>query len=550
MDYAINKITGTLELATRASRYGQFKCPVCKKGVTLRRGKIKTPYFAHLPGNGTFECENFVLGHYTLAAKENISIPVKRRMELRLVISTERKLRGWSLELALPTCNLCRAKITLDVGGRNQTLDMSGMVKRRQIGAELSIQPYRIISFSGDPDPAFISEVEKECQGLPSSGGAVFTAVGSGASGGFPLAQELRCSDTYAFLWQQPVQPDFPNELVIERLVDKQGWHLALVTIPEIPTSECAQWLHFFTHLQIIPARSSITAIWPFLTKNTSVNQIECLQSNTILLSANMVSSTSQGVGPTIYAQGASSILSAIGIEEAPAFFTLDPGNSELVGISDASNQDVKVFLSFSSNVECISKFPSVDFVFTKKEGGQEIVSLHERRCVSVTTELRLLGSALEYISMPFGAEGFAKIESLTGSSNIKLLSSDNIAPHDNSMCLLQPDSLSKLAICFLDPACQLEIEFGGLGELYLSALSELSLTAGASNKLSSDLRSRLFSFLFQMRLITPNLVLNRDDLSLVETLKGLQPETHLLPHYRLLVKEVITSGFEFNRLR
>ena len=536
-------------MATRASRYGQFKCPVCKKGVSLRRGKIKTPYFAHLPGNGTFECENFVPSHYTLAVKENISIPIKRRMELRLVISTERKIRGWSLELVLPTCNLCRAKITLDVGGRNQTIDMSGMVKRRQIGAELSVQPYRIISFSGDPDPAFISEVEMECQGLPSVGGAVFTALGSGASGGFPLAQELRCTDTYAFLWQQPVQPDFPDELVIERLVCRQGWHLALVIIPEIPSSECALWLHFFTRLPIVPARSSITAIWPFLTKNSSVNQIECLQSNTVLLSANMVSST-QGVGPTIYAQGSSSILSAVGIEKSPAFFTLNPGHSELVGISDTSNQDIKLFLSFSSNVECINKYPSVDLVFTKQDGEKEIVSLHERRCALVTTEARFLGHKLEYLSMPLGAEGLAKIESLTGSSCIKLVSSENIAPHDKSMRLLQPDSFFKLAICFADPTYHLEIEFSGLGTLYLSALSQLASTVGTNKELSPILRSRLFSFLFQMRIITPNLVLNSDDFSLVEALKRLQPETHLLPHYRALVKEVITSGFEFNRLR
>lgn len=550
MDYAINKITGILVSASRASRYGQYICPVCKKGVILRWGNIRVPYFAHRPGYGTFECENFVPGHSSLPvpAKEKINVTVKRRMELRLLISTERKCREWSLKLALPTCNLCRARITLDVGGRSQTLDMRSMVKRRQIGAEPSAQPYRIVSFSGDPDPEFAAEVERECQGLPSVGAAVFT---SGASEGFPLAQELRCNDTFAFLWQQPVQPDFPDELTVDRLPGRQGWYLALVTIPEIPSSESIAWLKCFTHLPVVPAKSSITAIWPFLTQNTSVNQIECLHSNTVLLSANMVPTTSIDDGPTMYAQGASSLLSATGVEKSPAFFTLNPGHSEFVGVSDASDQDIKIFLTFSSHVEFFKKYPSVDLVFTKRQGEQEIVSLHQRRCAVVTTEARLRGHKLEYLSMPPGAEGVAKIEGITENSNIRLFSSSCVAPHDENMCLLQPDVLSRLALYLADSTCHLEIEFSGLGRLSLPGFPPLSSTSDTNKRLSPALRSRLFSFLLQMRLVTPNFVVSiDDDPSLIETLESLQPEPHLLPHYRALVKEVIASGFEFNRLR
>lgn len=550
MDYAINKITGILVLAIRASKYGQYACPVCKKGVILRRGKVRVPYFAHLPGYGTLECENFVPGHSSLPVKEKLNVTVKRRMELRLLISTGRENQRWSLELALPTCNLCRARISLDVGGRSQTLDMMSMVKRRQIGAELSVRPYRIISFSGEPDPEFVAQVEMECQGLPSVGAAVFTALGRGTSGGFPLAQELRYTDTFAFLWQQPAQPDFPDELEVERLVSRQGWNLALVTIPEILSQENIAWLKCFTSLPVVPARSSVTAIWPFLTQNTSVNQIECFHSNTVLLSANRVLTTSREDGPTMHAQGASSILSAVGVEKSPAFFALNPGDSELVGVSCASDLDVKIFLAFSSHVECFNKYPSVDLVFTKQKGEQEIVSLHQRRCAVVTTEARLLGYKLEYLSMPPGVEGIAKIEGLTENNTIKLFSGNSVAPHDKNMCLLHADALSKLALYLVDTECYLEIEFGGLGRLSLSGFSRLASTVGTNKKLSPVLRSRLFSFILQMRLVTPDFTVNSDDSSLIEALANLQPEPHLLPHYRALVKEVITSGFEFNRLR
>jgi len=549
LDYAIDEMTGVLVSASRASRYGQYICPVCEKGVIPRKGDIRVPYFAHRPGYGTLECENFFPGRSSLAVpeKEKINVTIKRRMELRLLISAERKCREWSLKLALPTCNLCRAKITLDVGGRSQTLDMRSMVKRRQIGAEPSTQPYRIVSFSGDPDAEFAAEVERECQGLPSVGAAVFT---NGASEGFPLARELVCNDTFAFLWQQPVQPEFPDELTVERLPGRQGWYLALVTIPEIPSLESIEWLKCFTHLPVVPAKSSITAIWPFLTQNTSVNQIECLHSNTVLLSANMVSTTSIDDGPTMYAQGASSLLSATGVEKSPAFFTLNPGHSEIVGVSAASDQDIKVFLTFSSQVKCFKKYPSVDLVFTKQQGGQEIVSLHQRRCADFISDARLQGHKLEYLSMPPGAEGVAKIEGITENSNIRLFSSSCVAPHDANKCLMQPDVLSRLAFYLADSTCHLEIEFSGLGRLSLPGFHPSSSMVDINKRLSSSLRSRLFSFILQIRLVTPDFIVSSDDSALIEALEKLQPELHQLPHYRALVKEVIASGFEFNRLR
>ncbi|VCW16240.1 hypothetical protein BANRA_03614 [Escherichia coli] len=214
MNYAIDKFTGTLILAARATKYAQYVCPVCKKGVNLRKGKVIPPYFAHLPGHGTSDCENFVPGNSIIV--ETIKTISKRYMDLRLLIPVGSNSREWSLELVLPTCNLCRAKITLDVGGRSQTLDMRSMVKSRQIGAELSVKSYRIVSYSGEPDPKFVTEVERECPGLPSEGAAVFTALGRGASKGFPRAQELRCTETFAFLWRHPVAPDFPDELEIK----------------------------------------------------------------------------------------------------------------------------------------------------------------------------------------------------------------------------------------------------------------------------------------------------------------------------------------------
>lgn len=550
MDYAINKITGALVSAARASKHSRYVCPVCQKSVSLRWGRIRPPYFAHLPGYGTSDCDNFIPGHSSPSVKENINNISKLHMELRLFIPMERGRGEWSLILVLPTCNSCRAKITLDVGGRSQTIDMRSMVKSRQIGAELSVKPYRIVSFAGEPDPEFVAKVERECPGLPSVGAAVFTAFGSGISKGFPLAQELRCTETFAFLWKSPVHPDFPDELEIKDLVSKLEWNLALVTIPENPSVETILWLKSFTHLPVVPARASVTAIWPFQIQNTSINQIECARSNIILLSANMVSAVSSGNdGPTMYAQGYSSLLSAIGVEKSPAFFTLNPGESELVGISGSNEEDISLLISFYSQANFSKKYPSIDLAFTKKNEVREIVSLHQRKCIDVAIEARRLGYKLEYLSMPPGVKGIARIKGDVDVENLQLFADKHIAPHDKNMRLLPPDVLSKLDYYLSSLTCSFEIDFAGLGRISIPESTPKKTDAERISYLSPGLRMRILSFLLQMRLLTSKVIV-KNDISLVSALENLQPVSHLLPHYRTLVKEIRASGFQFNRLK
>lgn len=79
----------------------------------------------------------------------------------------------------------------------------------------------------------------------------------------------------------------------------------------------------------------------------TSINHVECVYSDTILLSTNMAPTSSENVGPTMYAQGSSLLLSAVGVETSPAFFILNPGENDFVGVSGSIEQDVNLFFSF-----------------------------------------------------------------------------------------------------------------------------------------------------------------------------------------------------------
>ncbi|EEZ0084694.1 hypothetical protein E9H57_001601, partial [Escherichia coli] len=61
-----------------------------------------------------------------------------------------------------------------------------------------------------------------------------------------------------------------------------------------------------------------------------------------------------------MYAQGSSLLLSAVGVETSPAFFILNPGENDFVGVSGSIEQDVNLFFSFyKKNVSVPRKYPS-----------------------------------------------------------------------------------------------------------------------------------------------------------------------------------------------
>lgn len=544
MEYAINLVTERLESATEAKSWGEYVCPICKAKVSRRSGSAKTPYFAHWPGWGSPECENFFPGQHGHDVLSKVSVSVeKQKIELRLLIPTGMNRAGWSLELVLPTCRECRATVSLDVGGRIQTLNMRGMQRSRRITAELSVEPYRIVSFSGKPDPWFVAGVDRECPGLPALGAAVF-ALGSDGRKGFFRARELRGSGTFALLWREPAGVNFPDELVVNRLRSRQGWSLALVTIPDEPSQECVGWLRSFTGLPITPPAPSIIPVWPFLTSKSSINVVECVRSEMVLLSAKMIPAGQGDQGPTMQAQSVSAKLLAIGLERSPAFFVLKPGGVDLANVTEVNNPEIQEIVSFSLNPERPRGHPAVELVFMTPEGFCRIVPLHQRRCMEMAAAARAQGVKLEYLSMPPGASGKLFVNGPSGRSVTVLSSGGDASPHRRDMRLLTPALLEKLTSVLVDPVYQVEIEFGGFGRLHLAGTLTCATTDRCKSQLFPALRSRLLSFMLQLRLAMPS-IMYADDLKLVEALAAVRPELQQIPHYRSLVKEVLACGFK-----
>lgn len=547
MDYAFNKLANKVESADQATGLDLYACPCCKAMMSHHAGTIRKKYFAHWPGWGTPECENFSPGQQTQNIQSGVfSALTKRRMDLRLIIPKEQGRTGWYFELVLPSCRACDATVTVDVGGRLQPINMRGMTDGFRIMAELSTENYRIVSFDGNPDPLFKEGVERECLGFPSFGAAAFTASGRGEARGFPRAQELRGSETYALLWKEPEAPDFPNELVLDWLVGRQGWHHALVTLPDRPSTECSQWLQSFTGLIVHPPVPYIIPIWPFLTRNSSVHTIEYAESSVVLLSAHMMPMRLHDQGPTMQAFGGSDRLSATGVDRSPALFALTPERTEHFRVGKNEYQDLQRIFIRAPSLGRNQRIPTVEAIFRERDGACLVVPIYQKRCKTLLAAVRAQELSLGYLAMPPGIEGLLIAESPSERREVDLSSGLVPASHNQHQRLL-PLEVQASVICYLtDPECHIDLDFGGFGRLRLYGEQSSSIAEKMLLTLGPSLRARVLSFMCQLQVSTPMLE-SADDHSLVRAFSVVRLQPELIPHHRTLATKILACGFELN---
>ncbi|MCY1534630.1 hypothetical protein D9M68_700080 [compost metagenome] len=267
-----------------------------------------------------------------------------------------------------------------------------------------------------------------------------------------------------------------------------------------------------------------------------------------LLLAAKMMPLEQSDQGPTMQVQSGSSKHSALGVERSPAFFALRPDGMQTVKVSDANTPGIEEFVSFSLNLERPQRHPSVELAFTTPTGVRHVVSLHQRRCTDVATEARAHGRGPDYLSMPPGAAGILRIDGPTGRFVTAFSSGSDSPPHSRHMRLPLPDVLTKMTSALADPACHVEIDFGGFGRLHVAGTWTRTSVDRGSRELTPALRSRPLSFILQLRIASPTAV-HTDDNTLVGALATMRPEPSLIPHYRSLVREVLACGFEIKRL-
>lgn len=545
MEYAVNKFTGKVEFAERANTFGIYICHECRKPVSLRSGRKRKAYFAHWPGYGGPECENFVPGGVSIGAPEDelSDLPTMGRIELWLKIPST-KHSSWYLELTIPPCRESDATVTIDVGGRFQTLDMKGMSKPRRVTAEPVTESYRIVSFTGTPDPQFFNGVERECQALKAFGATVFSPTPSSERQGFSVSKEIRLNSSFAMLWALPSSVIFPEEITVDSLTNRGKWHLAMITVPSHISIEATIWLKEFTGLEVSHSVPSINVIWPFVTRRSNLDEIVLERTNEVLLGIDHLPHHQQSARKRLKAISAEKELSIPSLRGADKFFALEPDHLELIALFFDDDSNTHRYLSIDkkeNNLEVPSQ-PTVDIALTNDEKDIQIFSLHIAECESLTSNLLQRGYRFSYISMPKGVEGRVKVYPSENTGKL-LVAGSEPAPHNPKALLLKADINNHISSLISEQIVSVELDFGGFGNLYLTnaRYNENEYKVEETITLPPFLRSRLLFFLSQISAAPVNNFLTDEEL--IRAFEITKPTVGLVPNYRSIKNEILRCG-------
>lgn len=545
MDYAIDRVTNKPVTADLATRSGYYICSFCRMRVGLRSGPSRKNYFAHWRGVSSSSCAYFMSGPLSHVNSDKAQPASMRQMDLRLMIKKGENAGAWWIELVLPPCRTCHAYINLDVGGRVQKLNMRGMGSGFRVTAEPTANDYKIISFEGKPDPLFVSGVARTCPGLSAVGAAVFTAIGRDGDSGFPRAQVLSRSETYALLWSVPATPVFPEELLVDRFKSRHGWQLALVTVPDTPSEACIKWLEEFTQLSVMPATPSITAIWPFLTRYSSINTVEYIESEAVILAAHRMPGGAHDGGPTLQAVNQNDRISVTAPDRSPALFTVIREGSDDFRIGKTGHPDVDKYFSKNNSLARSYKHPTVDLVFIDDKGERVVAPLHRRGCQTYVMATRAQELCFDSLAMPMGTRGRLEAISPNGYRESRhLVSSDVTDDHTSQKCQLSPALNSLLKLYITDPKYQIYLDFGGFGRLSIGATQPMDNPTTVLLSLGRSLRLRLRCFLSQLH-AGGAIALSGSDQGLVNAFLAARPNPGLVPNYRQLAADVRARGFD-----
>jgi hypothetical protein len=268
MLYAEIRRTGKIIPAAKASPYGEYRCPTCKAEVFLKAGQVYVAHFAHMPGQGKLECDNY---HPLEDLRRQWETPSPQPSAQKidgLVLSIELEpeydarhgLRRWGLRLTVPKSYDPRGEIRMDLGG--------GDVRRVSLSTLLlGSQTYRAdpaaVAFgaawvSPEVQPGYRQAVEHRIPGLNPVGATVFAAAPQKLK---PRCSALRWGDSYYFVWRG--SREFPSSLLQHALADNRGWSCCLLVLPDRSDPDIAAWLEKTCDLQVAPARREWALIHP-----------------------------------------------------------------------------------------------------------------------------------------------------------------------------------------------------------------------------------------------------------------------------------------------
>jgi hypothetical protein len=270
MLYAEIRRTERIITAAKASRYGEYQCPTCKAEVFLKAGDVYVAHFAHMPGQGKPECDDYYPpDHLRRQWGTPPAQPTSHKIDgLALSIELEpdhdssRGLRRWSLRLTVPKSYDIRGQIRIDLGGGDKRpISLTALADgARTYTADPAAPDFGAAWVSPDVRPEYREAVTHRIAGLNTAGATAFAVVPQKLK---PRCGSLRWGASYYFVWRSDLPLNFPSNIERRALGENRGWSCCLLVLPDKSDPDVAAWFEKASNLQIIAGRSRWALIYP-----------------------------------------------------------------------------------------------------------------------------------------------------------------------------------------------------------------------------------------------------------------------------------------------
>lgn len=274
MEWAYTRDSRRLVQASHAKR-GAYECPTCHAQVHLRSGNQRR-YFAHNPGQGKEDCENYYPGGGTQSGPPPVPRPADTRAErtnIRLVLSVDG--RSWTTALRLKEIPQVELRRNSFQSLRGAVLVEAGDVKLAELPAlrlrpragwtDVPVEPspddYKCRTFGSWPPGIQTQRWNLAVPGL-SKRGAAFHQVGDDWIR-IPQGGEIYMGEKLHVV--APVDAPPPADALIDRLGHRGSrglvWHAWSIRILK-ESVDVRRWLQV-VGLSLVPAPWTITPVTP-----------------------------------------------------------------------------------------------------------------------------------------------------------------------------------------------------------------------------------------------------------------------------------------------
>ncbi|MDA9537379.1 hypothetical protein ACM41_14585 [Bradyrhizobium sp. CCBAU 21362] len=507
----------------------------------LRNGKQRDKHFAHMPRQGSPECEDFHPSNElarswqnTIVATSRPSVdPLKLSIELDPDHVSGRGPRNWRLCLTVPKSHDGHGKISIDLGGgdvRPVTL------AKLSLGAQTYVVDPMAAEFgakwvSPEVYADYKSVVEERAAGLDSGAINAFSSTPQKMK---PLTDAFCWGDSYYFVWRSNATFTFPPGLISHALAENRGWCCALGALPHTPDAELAHWLTTNCSLPIIRAKRDWAIVYPPPYGFDDNGSLEIPATTEVVLALKSIGSEQSGDLSCIV--GSASV--SLGLADAVQHF------AELNEPKGTANKTVHLAWDGAHVITLVAKpypespiEPSVLIEF-ELDGTKESAALHHTRARHLLSDARNSKTRLTAIHVHSALRGELCQRKLGEPNWTKeLLNVAPVASLRRRKASLPSELIERINLILRDKSLDVALDFGPFGIFFAPREDEVRIAASAF-RVQRQLRARIEwlckasgAFVTQQR--QPVAVL--DDKALINHFTQLVVPTELLAHKRAL---------------